>query len=114
VERIAERAEGEGLAVHWGRKVLEVRPPVRIDKGMGVTRLLADRDLAAALYAGDDATDLDAFRGLSDLVEAGRLGAAVRVGVRSDEGPAAIEQEADVVVDGPAGTRGLLEALVDG
>ena len=114
VEGIAERAEEEGLAVHWGRKVLEVRPPVRIDKGMGVTRLLGDRDLAAGLYAGDDATDLDAFRGLVELVETGRLGAAVRVGVRSDEGPAAIEDEADVTVDGPAGTRRLLEALLDG
>ena len=27
VREIAEAAQREGLAVHWGRKVLEVRPP---------------------------------------------------------------------------------------
>src|SRR5437588_1206474 len=33
IDSIAERATGAGLRTHWGRKVLEVRPPVRIDKG---------------------------------------------------------------------------------
>ncbi len=113
VEGVAARAEAEGLATHWGRKVLEVRPPVRIDKGAGIVHLLQNAGMAAALYAGDDATDLDAFRGLDELVEAGRLESAVRVGVRSDEGPSAIEAEADVVVDGPAGVRSLLEALLE-
>ena len=32
-------------------------------------------------------TDLDAFRGLTELQERGRLGYALRVGVRSDETP---------------------------
>ena len=41
VEAIAERAEQAGLATHWGRKVLEVRPPVPFDKGAGIRRLLA-------------------------------------------------------------------------
>ena len=35
------RAEQEGFAVHWGRKVLEVRPPVPIDKGLGIARAAA-------------------------------------------------------------------------
>ena len=33
VRRVAERAEGAGLRTHWGRKVLEVRPPVRHRQG---------------------------------------------------------------------------------
>ena len=37
-------------------------------------RLLGDTDLAAAVYVGDDVTDLDAFRGLTELQERGRLG----------------------------------------
>ena len=57
-------------------------------------------------------TDLDAFRGLGELVEAGRLGHALRVGVRSDEGPPGLEQEADVMVDGTDGVRELLRALL--
>ena len=112
VRRIAERAEAEGLVVHWGRKVLEVRPTVQVDKGRGVRRLLREADVDAAVYVGDDTTDLDAFRGLRALVEEGRLGTAVCVGVRSDETPPELEQEADLLVDGPAGVRGMLEALL--
>jgi trehalose 6-phosphate phosphatase len=113
VDRIAAEAERAGLEPHWGRKVLEIRPPVRIDKGGAVQRLLRDVDVDAALYAGDDVTDLDAFRALGQLTESGRLKAAVRVGVRSDEGPADIAREADVVVEAGDGVRALLSALVN-
>jgi trehalose 6-phosphate phosphatase len=105
---IAEQAQAAGLATHWGRKVLEVRPPLAIDKGRGVRLLLDGRDVSAALYVGDDVTDLDAFAGLRALVDEGRLETAVCVGVRSDETPAQIEERADVLVDG---TRGVLELL---
>jgi trehalose 6-phosphate phosphatase len=111
VRGIAERAEAAGLATHWGRKVLEVRPPVAIDKGRGVRRLLAGRDLAAGLYVGDDRTDLDAFAALRELVAAGELGAAVCVGVRSDETLPELEEASDLLVDGPLGVRELLSAL---
>jgi trehalose 6-phosphate phosphatase len=112
IERVAADAEKAGFTTHWGRKVLEIRPPVRIDKGAGVVNLLRDKDLSAALYAGDDTTDLDAFRGLTELVETGRLGHAVRVGVRSDEGPSALAREADVLVDGTDGVRIMLQSLL--
>jgi trehalose 6-phosphate phosphatase len=112
IRAVADRAEASGYKTHWGRKVLEIRPPVRIDKGAGIVGLLRDSDLAAALYVGDDLTDVDAFRGLAELIEMGRLGIAVRIGVRSEEGPPALEQEADAMVDGTAGVRELLKALV--
>ena len=44
MREIAARAEQEGFAVHWGRKVLEVRPPVALDKGLGVMALLDGRN----------------------------------------------------------------------
>jgi trehalose 6-phosphate phosphatase len=112
VEDVAEAAEKAGFVPHWGRKVLEIRPPVRIDKGAGLVNLLRETDLAAAVYVGDDVTDLDAFRGLSELREMGRLQYALRVGVRSDESPSALQEEADTMVDGPDGVRGLLRALL--
>jgi trehalose 6-phosphate phosphatase len=96
---------------HWGRKVLEIRPPVRLDKGRGVERLLRGAGLTGALYAGDDRTDLDAFAALRRLVDEGELQTAVCVGVRSDETPEELEAEADILVDGPAGVRRMLEAL---
>ncbi len=113
VRQIAERAQAEGLVVHWGRKVLEVRPPVPFDQGAGVRRLLEESGahITSALYAGDDSTDLDAFRALAGLAGEGRLEHAVRVGVASEEGPSQIREEADIVVDGPDGVRELLALL---
>lgn len=111
VRAVAARAEQEGFAVHWGRKVLEVRPPVAMDKGRGVTRLLRGAGVDVALYAGDDLTDLDAFTGLRALVSEGVLREAVCVGVRSEETPDRLTAEADLMVDGPGGVRELLEAL---
>ncbi len=112
LREVARAAEAAGFNAHWGRKVVEIRPPVRIDKGAGIVSLLRDRPLAAALYAGDDRTDLDAFRGLDELVELGSLKTALRVGVRSGEEPSELSERADVMVDGTDGVRELLTALL--
>ena len=111
LREVAEEAEAEGLAVHWARKVLEIRPPVRVDKGQAVRTLVEKATSRAALFAGDDTTDLDGFDALVELREAGELDAAVLVGVRSDEGPPAIVERADVVVDGVDGFTEVLSAL---
>jgi trehalose 6-phosphate phosphatase len=107
---IATAAEREGLVPHWGRMVLEIRPPVRTDKGTAVEAALDGRPLARALYAGDDTTDVDAFRKLHELAARGRI-QALCVGVRSKEAPEAIRRQADLLVDGPDGVARLLEAL---
>jgi trehalose 6-phosphate phosphatase len=113
LEGVAQLAEAAGLATHWGRKVLEVRPPVPIDKGQAVRDLVLGSATRTAVFGGDDATDLDAFDALDALVAEERLDAAVRVGVRSDEGPAAIVERADVVVDGVAGFTLVLSVLAE-
>ncbi len=112
VLQIARRAEEEGFHVHWGRKVLEVRPPIELDKGAGVTALLDDAPVQAAVYVGDDSTDLDAFRALRARVEDGRLQTAICAAVSSEEAPEDLAREADLVLDGPSGVRELLEALL--
>jgi len=114
IDAVAAKAEAAGLRTHWGRKVLEVRPPVRIDKGAGIISFLEGADVGVAMYVGDDTTDLDAFHALAQLVEEGRLTQAITVGVRSDEGPEEIVTEADIAVDGTDGVRELLSMLVSG
>jgi trehalose 6-phosphate phosphatase len=113
VEAIAAEAEAEGLLPHWGRKVLEVRPPVPVDKGQAVRELVRRYPVRTALFGGDDATDLDVYDALAALCDEGTLDVAVCVGVRSDEGPAAIVERADIVVDGTAGFVRVLEQLAD-
>jgi trehalose 6-phosphate phosphatase len=112
-DALAAAAARAGLETHWGRKVLEVRPPVRIDKGAGIAAFLDGTDVAAALYAGDDTTDLDAFAALDQLVREGRLATGVKVGVGSEDGPEEITAQADVVVNGTDGVKELLAALVE-
>ncbi|HEV2712622.1 MAG TPA: trehalose-phosphatase [Gaiellaceae bacterium] len=104
---VVAAAEAAGLRPHAGRKVVEVRPPVDADKGTAVRRLLDGRSLSRALYAGDDTTDLDAFRGLD---EAG-LEVALKVSVASPEMNPRLLTEADLVVDGPSELLGLLRTL---
>jgi trehalose 6-phosphate phosphatase len=107
LEQVAARAADAGLVPRWGRKVLEIRPPVDADKGIAVRTLLARAGATRGLYAGDDATDLDAFAGL----RAAGLEHAVCVGVASDEAPAGLGEAADLVVAGPEAFVELLRRL---
>src|SRR3954469_21820653 len=111
MQAIAAEAESADFLTHWGRKVLEIRPPVPIDKGQAVRELLRRNPVRAVMFGGDDATDLDVFDVLGDLREEGQIETAVCVGVRSDEGPPAIIERADLVVDGTPGFVRVLEVL---
>jgi trehalose 6-phosphate phosphatase len=111
IQAISAEAEAAGFLTHWGRKVLEIRPPVPIDKGQAVRELLRQTPVRAAVFGGDDATDLDVYDLLAELRSEGSLETAVCVGVRSDEGPPAIVERADIVVDGTQGFVQVLEVL---
>jgi trehalose 6-phosphate phosphatase len=111
--RIADRAELAGLEPRWGRKVLEIRPAARIDKGTAVRRLLEDGPIEAAMFAGDDRTDLDAFRALRSMREAGELRVAICIGIASDEAPRELAASSDATLDGPAALATVLSELAD-
>ncbi len=108
---IANEAGHAGLEPRWGRKVLELRPVGGGGKDAAVASLLAGEDLDRAVYAGDDRTDLDAFRRLRELREAGELTSAVCVGIVSAEAPPELRGDSDLIVDGPEGWLAILEWL---
>jgi len=95
LEDVKARAERAGLVARFGRKVLELLPPVDVHKGTAVKKLLSERKLRRALYAGDDTTDLDAFRALDGL------DVSVRIAVVSEEGPIELREAADLTVARP-------------
>jgi trehalose 6-phosphate phosphatase len=107
LEGVAALAAKAGLDPRWGRKVLEVRPPVEANKGTAVRALLERSRAGLGFYAGDDTTDLDAFAGLA---EAG-LEYSVRIAVASVEVPRELRAAADLVVESPAAFAALLRAL---
>jgi trehalose 6-phosphate phosphatase len=105
LEAVAARAGNEGFRTRFGRKVLELLPPVEASKKTAVRHLLARDGIERALYAGDDTTDLDAFAALDDLE------LALRVAVGSAEGPPELLERADLVVGTPLELAELLRAL---
>lgn len=105
LDEVAARATAAGLDPRFGRLVLEIRPSLPADKGTAVRRLLDDAGLRRALFAGDDTTDLDAFRALEGL----ELG--VSVAVASSEAPDVLAGVADIVLDSPEALGRFLAAL---
>ena len=79
-------------------------------KGGAVRRLLQEFDLRAALYAGDDTADLEAFEELERARVRGID--VVRVAVRGAETPPALIEAADEVADSPEGLVELLRGLL--
>lgn len=110
---IAVAAGKAGLEPRWGRKVLELRPVGGGGKDAAVAALLADAEVALAVYAGDDRTDLDACRRLCEMRDEGRLEGALCVGVLSPEAPPELVEESDLTVDGPEGWLELLGELAE-
>jgi trehalose 6-phosphate phosphatase len=111
VSEVAAEAEWAELVTHRGRKVVEIRPNVAINKGIAVAALLASKPLDAALYGGDDRTDADAFAALRTLRGDGVLSHTACIAIASDEAPPEVAGGADATVPGPEGFADLLRAL---
>lgn len=92
LERLAETARDEGLVARFGRKVLEVLPPVGSNKGTAVRSLLDGADITRVLVAGDDTTDLDAFRAVEEYED------KLRVAVLAPESPQLLAEHAELVL----------------
>ncbi len=105
LERIEAQARAQGLRTRWGRLVLEVLPPIEASKRTAVEHLLEQHRLRRAVYAGDDATDLDAFSALDGLE------LAVRIAIASAEAPPALRERADLVVESPEALAAVLAEL---
>lgn len=102
-----------GLRVTEGKKIIELRPPIDVNKGTA-SIALAERvgalgPAGSILYAGDDQTDEDAFR----LLRA-RAPRAVTARIMDDAADtrAAAETKAEFVLASPSELRRILEWLV--
>ncbi|MGZ4127459.1 MAG: trehalose-phosphatase [Actinomycetota bacterium] len=105
---VARIAQEEGLSeARRGRLALEITPPVRVDKGDVVRRVIEEKGLTGALVVGDDVGDLPTFTALDGL------DLAIRVAVASDEAPRELIAAADHVVGSPAEVLELLRNLAD-
>lgn len=111
--QIASEALDRGLVPTPGREVLEVRPPIAVDKGSAVRALLRGSGARLALYIGDDRTDADAWRALRAMSTEGSLDVAIGVAVAAGEVPPGVREAADVEVSGPPGALQVLRFLAE-
>lgn len=106
---LRDLARRHDLVVEPGRNVIEVRSP-GIHKGTAVTTLVEELGAGGFVFAGDDLGDLEAFEAVRGLAEGGMPTLLV---CSSSEEENALQELADVVVQGPDGVLELLAQLTE-
>lgn len=108
--RAVSAALAEGFALQEGRMVIEIRPPLHINKGTAAKDIARRAGARAVVCMGDDLTDIHMFNAVRSLGEAG-LSTAV-VAVISPEIQPEIVEAADYTVEGVEGVEWLLEEIL--
>jgi trehalose-phosphatase len=117
VNRGRDIARQFGLRTRDAKMTLELRPPANVDKGTAVLalakRMGVGGNSGAALYAGDDTTDEDAFRALrasvSSAVTVRITGPDDRVDGEEGGGGGNAQTTAEFILASPAQLRDLLD-----
>lgn len=109
-ERIMPRVTELELSRSDGRMVIEVRPPVAINKGVSVAAMLDRLGARQAIYIGDDTTDIDALKELRKRKRR-KDNVMVGVGVTSAETPPDLPRYADLLVKRSSGVELVLRLL---
>jgi trehalose-phosphatase len=105
-------AKAHGLRYRVGKLAFELFPPVVTNKGEGIRRLIEAHNLKVVICLGDDVSGTDAFRVLRAVRASGNC-MTLSVGVLHPDSLARLINSADVVVDGPACARALIESLIE-
>jgi trehalose 6-phosphate phosphatase len=115
LESLARQAH---LRITEGRRVIEVRPPIEVNKGTAVLSLAELYRLNSLIYLGDDVTDVAAFQSIKRLEQERHHSLhqpfqGLTVGVFSSEMPPAIASAADMLVDGVDGVERFLMQIAE-
>lgn len=110
-EAVVEAASREGLRVTRGKLVIELRPPLDVDKGVSIEEFIRARGLRGVVYLGDDQTDIDAFRTVRHLTNKG-VCQGIAVAVLHQEAPTGLTTEADMTLPSVEAVPGFLRWLL--
>ena len=102
------QADRSGLVIRPAKMSVELHPPLAVDKGTVLLDMVGAFD--PVVFIGDDRGDLPAFEALTQLATRGRT--VLRVAVASAEAPREIVEQADLVVDDPAGALDVLRGFL--
>ena len=111
LETLREAVEARDLQLSQGKKVVEIKPTVAVNKGLALRRLVQQFGLKGVIFAGDDRTDLDAVLEIGRLKQEGI--AAASIVVQYADTLSALLDNADFIVQGVDGMVHLLQNLVE-
>jgi trehalose 6-phosphate phosphatase len=94
-----------------GKRIVEVRVPLKVDKGQALRSFVQRFGLHGVVFAGDDRTDLDAVLEIARLRQEGI--AALAIVVQHPDTLPEMLANADIVVQGVEGMANLLREIVD-
>jgi trehalose 6-phosphate phosphatase len=103
-------AKASGLVEQRGRMVVELKPPVSVDKGTVLSAEVAD--LRSGWYFGDDLSDAKGFAALRGRHQQDASFFEVCVAVRNPETGKDLASQADFTLAGPGEMPGLLASAV--
>lgn len=107
---VQELADQQGLRFFEGRRVFELRPPMLVDKGRALQRLVEHYALDGVVYLGNDVSDVDAFN-MTHALRAQGTCFGIAVCVLSEWTATEAYEEADLTIDGFAGVEIFLDWL---
>lgn len=107
-----EAAASHNLRITGGKMMYELRPLTVVSKGTALQELVQTHGLRGAIFFGDDVTDVDGFRNLRELLEAGSC-ATLSFGVMSEETHPSVIAESDLLLAGVAETVQVLAELAN-
>jgi len=108
---LEEPAQRVHMQLKEGKYVIEIRPPVAIDKGWALRWFQQRYALAGVIFAGDDRTDLDAIREIIHCQRAGIHAHAIVV-EHHDTLPE-LRESADMIVKEVEGMVKLLQQILE-
>ncbi|HTK06154.1 MAG TPA: trehalose-phosphatase [Ktedonobacteraceae bacterium] len=108
--RLEQPARTDHLRLSEGKRVVEVKTPLAVNKGRALRTFVEHFALRGILFAGDDRTDLDAILEIERLRQEGL--AAVAIVVQHADTPPELLEHADVIVQEVDGMVHLLAEIV--
>ncbi|MGO8685056.1 MAG: trehalose-phosphatase [Thermoleophilia bacterium] len=120
-DEVAEPARAAGLTVATGHFVVEVRPPLPLNKGTAVVEILnTHAHILTAVFCGDDLTDVTGFEAVHQWAASGVRSSSASPGRRAgyavaaltSETPAAVKEASDIEVAATPGIFAVLARLL--
>lgn len=107
---VEEEGKAHDLRISSGKMLVELRPNARVSKGTALEQVVRQRELAGAVFLGDDVTDVDGFKELHRMREEEGI-ATVAIAIHSADVHPDVIAEADMVLEGVADTVVLLNRI---